>query len=205
MHCTVFGEDNGKQGRQFRLQFEYSNVEQQKAYRIVIIIMRREWHCMTARSCRARAGVKRIYTRMPDSRTKASTCFEAAVLRRISGVEKFIPGSSTACFRRRRASVYLVQTSITCSTVSGTSQRSQSPLGWKPIRDIWWYRWQWPVHKRKIIAEREWVDRGPQQGRKDNKAYPLVSVWYWISHAWKECWYRYGSISVKFNRVFTRL
>ena len=86
-----------------------------------------EWHCMTARSCSARAGVKRIYTRMPDSRTKASTCFAAAVLRRISGVEKFIPRISTACFSRRRASVNLVQTSITCSTVSGTSHRSQSP------------------------------------------------------------------------------
>jgi len=72
---------------------------------------------MTARSCSAKAGVKRIYMRMPDSRTKASTCFAAAALRRISGVEKFIPRSSTACFRRRRASVNLVQTSITCSTV----------------------------------------------------------------------------------------
>jgi len=46
---------------------------------------------MTARSCSARAGVKTIYMRMPDSRTKACTCFAAAVLRRISGVEKFIP------------------------------------------------------------------------------------------------------------------
>ena len=63
---------------------------------------------MTARSCSARAGVKRIHMRMPDSRTKASTCFAPAVLRRISGVEKFIPRSSTACFRRRRASVNLV-------------------------------------------------------------------------------------------------
>jgi len=26
MHCTLFGEDNGKQGRQFRLRLEYSNV-----------------------------------------------------------------------------------------------------------------------------------------------------------------------------------
>jgi len=77
-----------------------------------IMIMRGEWHCMTARSCSARAGVKRIYVRMPDSRTKDSTCFAAAVLRRISGVEKFIPRSSTASFRRRRASVDLVQTSI---------------------------------------------------------------------------------------------
>ena len=84
---------------------------------------------MTARSCSARAGVKRIYMRMPDSRTKASTCFAAAVLRRISGVEKFIPRSSTACFRRRRASVNLVQTSVTCSTVSGISHWSQSPSG----------------------------------------------------------------------------
>jgi len=74
---------------------------------------------MTARSCSARAGAKRIYIRMPDSRRKASTCFAAAVLRRISGVEKFIPRSSTACFRRRRESVNFVQTSITCSTVSG--------------------------------------------------------------------------------------
>ena len=63
--------------------------------------------------------------RMPDSRTKASTCSAAAVLRRISGVEKFIPRSSTACFRRRRASVNLVQASITCSTVSGISHWSQ--------------------------------------------------------------------------------
>jgi len=46
---------------------------------------------MIARSCSARAGVKRIYMGMPDSRTKASTCFAAAVLRRISGVEKLIP------------------------------------------------------------------------------------------------------------------
>jgi len=82
-----------------------------------VIIMRGEWHCVTARSCSARAGVKRIYMRMPDSRTKASTCFAAAVLRRISRVEKFMPRSSTACFRRRRAPVNLVQTSITCSTV----------------------------------------------------------------------------------------
>jgi len=34
MHCTFFEEDNGKQGRQFRLRFEYSNVELQSAYRI---------------------------------------------------------------------------------------------------------------------------------------------------------------------------
>jgi len=121
--------------------------------------MRGELHCMTARSCSARAGVKRIYTRMPDSRTKASTCFAAAVLHRISGMEKCIPRSSTACFRRRRASENLVQTSVTCSTVSGISHRSQSSSGWRPIRDIWWYSWQWPVHKRKIIVEREWVDR----------------------------------------------
>jgi len=60
---------------------------------------------MTARTCSDRAGVKRIYMRMPDSRTKASTCCVAAVLRRISGVEKFIPRSSTSCFRRRRVSV----------------------------------------------------------------------------------------------------
>jgi len=33
MHCTLFGEDNGKQGRQFRLRLEYSNVELQSAYR----------------------------------------------------------------------------------------------------------------------------------------------------------------------------
>ena len=84
---------------------------------------------MTARSCSARAGVKRIYIRMPDSRTKASTCFAAAVLRRISGVEKFIPRFSTACFRRRRVSENLGQTSRTCSTVSGISQWSQSPSG----------------------------------------------------------------------------
>jgi len=55
---------------------------------IVIVIVRGEWHCMTARSCGARAGVKRIYMRMPDSRTKASTCFAAAVICRISGVGK---------------------------------------------------------------------------------------------------------------------
>ena len=61
---------------------------------------------MTARTCSARLGVKRIYMRMPDSRTKASTCFAAAVLHRISGVEKFIPRSSTACFRRRRTSEF---------------------------------------------------------------------------------------------------
>ena len=84
---------------------------------------------MTARSCSARAGVKRIYMRMPESRTKASTCFAVAVLRRISGVEKFIPRSSTASFRRRRASVNLEQTTITCSTVSGFSHWSQSPSG----------------------------------------------------------------------------
>jgi len=34
MHCTLFGEDNRKQSRQFRLQLEYSNVEMQSAYRI---------------------------------------------------------------------------------------------------------------------------------------------------------------------------
>jgi len=34
MHCALFGEDNSKQGRQFRLQLEYSNVEQQSTYRI---------------------------------------------------------------------------------------------------------------------------------------------------------------------------
>jgi len=28
MHCALFEEDNGKQRRQFRLRFEYSNVEQ---------------------------------------------------------------------------------------------------------------------------------------------------------------------------------
>ena len=66
---------------------------------------------MTARSCSARAGVKRIYMRMPDSRKKASTCFAAAVLRRISGVEKLIPRSSTVCLRRRRASENLGQAS----------------------------------------------------------------------------------------------
>jgi len=27
MHCTLFEEDNGKQGRQFTLRLEYSNVE----------------------------------------------------------------------------------------------------------------------------------------------------------------------------------
>jgi len=73
--------------------------------------------------------------RMPDSRIIASTCFAAAVLRWISGVEKFIPRSSTACFRRRRASVNLVQTSITCSTVSGISHWSQSPSGWRPVAE----------------------------------------------------------------------
>ena len=171
------------------------------------IIMRGKWHCMTARSCSARPGVKRIYMRMPDSHTKASTCFATAVLRSISGVEKFIPGSSTACFRRSRASANLVQTSITCSTVSGISHWSQSPSGWRPMRDIWWYSWQWPMHKWKIIVEKEWVDREDRSraGKITLNAFPLVSVWYWISHAWKECWYRYGSISVKFNRVFTRL
>ena len=34
MHCTLFGEDNGKQGRQFRLRLEYSNVELQSTHRI---------------------------------------------------------------------------------------------------------------------------------------------------------------------------
>jgi len=34
MHCTLFGEDNSEQGRQFRLRLEYSNVELQSAYRI---------------------------------------------------------------------------------------------------------------------------------------------------------------------------
>jgi len=160
---------------------------------------------MTARSCSAKARVKGIYMRMPDSRTKASTCFAAAVLRRISGVEKFIPRSSTACFRRRCASVNLVQISITCSTVSGISQWSQSSSGWRPIRDIWWLRWQWPVVE--IVVEREWVDREDHSraGKITLYAFPLISVWYWISHALNECWYRYGSISVKFNRVFTRL
>jgi len=166
-----------------------------------------EWHYLTARFCSARAGVKRIYMRMPDSRTKASTRFAAAVLRRSSGVKKCIPRSSAACFRRRRASENLGQTSIKCSTVAGISHWSQSPSGWRPIRDIWWFRWQCPVHKRKIIAEREWVDREDRSraGKITLHALLLVSVRYWIFHAWKECWYRYGSISVKFNRVFTRL
>ena len=162
---------------------------------------------MTARSCSARARVKRIYIRMPDSHAKASTCFSAAVLRRISGVEKLIPRSATACFRRRRASENLEQTSITCSTVSGISHWSQKPSGRRPIRDTWWFRWQWPVHKRKIIVEREWVDREDcsRAGKTTLYAFPLVSVWYWSCHSWKECWYRYGNISLKFNRVFTRL
>jgi len=34
MHCTLFGEDNGKQSRQFCLRLEYSNEELQSAYRI---------------------------------------------------------------------------------------------------------------------------------------------------------------------------
>ena len=128
-----------------------------------------EWHCMTARSCSARAGVKRIYMRIPDSRTKASTCFAAAVLRRISGVKKCIPRSSTACFRRRRASENLGQTSIKCSTVSGISHWSQSPSGWRPIRDIWWYGVAVTCAQTKDYS-REGVgrQRGPQQGRKDN-------------------------------------
>jgi len=143
-----------------------------------------EWHCMTERSCSVRAGVQIIYMRMPDSRTKASTWFAAAVLRRISGVKKCIPRSSTACFRRHRASESLGQTSIKCSTVYGISHWSQSPSAWRPIRDIWWFRWQWPVHKRKIIAEREWVDREDRTraGKITLYAFPLVSVWYWISH-----------------------
>jgi len=152
--------------------------------------MRGEWLCMTARSCSARAGIKRIYIRMPDSRTKTSTCVAAAVLRRISGVEKFILRSLTACFRRSRASMNLVETSITCSTVSDISHWSQSPLGRKPIRDIWGFRLQWPVHKRKITAEWEWVDREDRSraGKITLYAFPLVSGWYWLSHAWKECW-----------------
>ena len=86
---------------------------------LLLLLWRQEWHCMAARSCSARARVKMIYMRMPDSRTKASTCLAAAVQRRISGVEKFIPRFSTACFRRSLASENLGQTSITCSTVSG--------------------------------------------------------------------------------------
>jgi len=127
-----------------------------------------EWHCMTARSCSARAGVKRIYTRMPDSRTKASTCFAAAVLRRISWVEKFIPRSSTACFKCRRTSENLGQT-WTCSTVSGISHWSQSPSGWRPIRDIWWFRWVTVTCAQTKDSSGEGVgrQRGPQQGRKD--------------------------------------
>jgi len=38
MHCTLFGEDNGKQGRQFRLRLEYNNAELQRAYRIEWVI-----------------------------------------------------------------------------------------------------------------------------------------------------------------------
>jgi len=34
MHFTLFGEDNGKQGRQFRLRLSYSSVQLQSAYRI---------------------------------------------------------------------------------------------------------------------------------------------------------------------------
>jgi len=48
------------------------------------------------------------------------------------------------------------------------------------------------------------VDRS-RVGKITLCAFPLISVWYWISHAWKESRYRYGSISVKFNRVYTRL
>ena len=66
--------------------------------------------------------------RMPDSCTKASICFAAAVLRRISRVKKFISRSSTACFRRRRASVNLGQTLIKCSTVSGISQSAGTDM-----------------------------------------------------------------------------
>jgi len=165
------------------------------------------WHFVPAGSCSASTGVKRIYVRMPNSRTKASTWFAAAVPRRISGVEKYIPRSSTACFRRRHASVSLGQTSKNCSTASGFTHWSQSPPGLRPICDKWWFSWQWPVPKRKIIVERECVDREDRSraGKITLYTFPLISVRYWISHAWKECWHRYGSISVKFNRVFTRL
>ena len=125
---------------------------------------------MTARSCSARAGVKRMYMRMPDSRTKASTCFAAAVLRRISGVEKFVPRSSTACFRRRRASVNLVQTSTTCSTVLvfHTGHRARQGEDQCATYD---YLVDSDLCANKDYS-REGVgrQRGPQQGRKDNFA-----------------------------------
>jgi len=96
---------------------------------------------------------------MPDSRTNVSTSFAVASLRRISGVWKVTPIWLSACCRRCRASKYLGQTWITCSTVSGISHWSQRPSGWRPMRDRWWFNWQWPMHKRKIVVERKWIGR----------------------------------------------
>ena len=47
MHCTLFGEDNGKQGREFRLRLEYSNVELQSAYRNRISYQQRRQYLAT--------------------------------------------------------------------------------------------------------------------------------------------------------------
>jgi len=88
MHCTLFGEDNGKQGRQICLRLECSNAEVVSAYRIVIIKRGRNGTVSLGGLVVARAGVWRIYVHMPNSRTKASTCFAAAVLPRNSGHEK---------------------------------------------------------------------------------------------------------------------
>jgi len=123
---------------------------------------------MTARSCSARAGVKRIYMRMPDSRTNASTCFAAAVLLS-SGVEKFIPRSSTACFRRCRASVNLVQTSITCLQflVFHTGRRARQDVDQCVTYDDLVDRDLCTNKTKDYSREGAGRQRGPQQGRKD--------------------------------------
>jgi len=47
MHCTSFGEDNGKLGTQFRLRLEHSNVELQIAYRIEWVTQQRRRYLAT--------------------------------------------------------------------------------------------------------------------------------------------------------------
>jgi len=62
MHCTLFREENGKQGRQFRLRLEYSNVELLSAYRI-------EW--VTNKG----DGIKRPTTRYNARKTNQSAAW----------------------------------------------------------------------------------------------------------------------------------
>ena len=113
------------------------------------------WHVLTARSCSARVRQKEsTYGCLTHAQT-----FVAAVPRTISEVCKVTPNWLSAYCRRCRASEFsgVGQTSIKCSTVSGSSHWSQSPSGGRPMQDRWWFNWQGPGHKRKIIVL---VERG---------------------------------------------